>query len=778
MKSILVAVALFVGAAPASAALEAQIQLGPVLFDPATGAGVERGLELPLPFASVELDTPSSALRLEAIDDARTRLILGHGESGPVSGRITWDDDGVRRSALVAGEVVTAARDAWPALLFRDRDLAARHRQSIRMIGLGAARSVHTSQGSLGMAAPDARGWQHVPTIARDAESRARLVLDDGHGELRAQFSTLEAISVLSKIGLQADLDWVQVRALRERLQGGNLQARILARARKRDARFVRAFDFTQDGAQGRFQRVNTIALPRRGSQARMLGLRIDKPGTTAQRARALLLAGQRARLLDPRNGVVDRATREGTWFAGAAARSRLVERRAFAVRRRAQTQDFHVHGWNVLGDTDGTRLVGKRFRPSLSDRLGVRVQRVFDALVTVDRTGWPQQALRERLLVLGRSNDLPSVWAVRLDPARERVMSVRTRWTGQRLGDLGLGRPRFHRVASPLAGQGGFPRRLRVQLPAVQATRMLERASSGARFVPVRETPTLSFGADVDGFGLARPRFLQLDRNANQQVVLVRYAVTPNGLEPLTGRRLVGETEPIALRASRRLRGAYGLTGKTGERFLRAFDLDLGSTGLPPRIDAGADVAIRATNETGARVRLFARTNDANGDPLALRWSAPGVRFDDPSSPQTEAWFPVGTTDVVARVRERRLNGMHKGSIVYEATDLLRVTVAAPTATPSVGLRTAIAGAFPNPFNPRTRIAFSLERGGFVELDVFDARGRRVRSLLGEHRTAGPWDVVWDGLDDDGRSVASGVYHVQLTAGDTVDTARLTLVR
>jgi hypothetical protein len=86
--------------------------------------------------------------------------------------------------------------------------------------------------------------------------------------------------------------------------------------------------------------------------------------------------------------------------------------------------------------------------------------------------------------------------------------------------------------------------------------------------------------------------------------------------------------------------------------------------------------------------------------------------------------------------------------------------------------------GAAPNPFNPRTTIRFSLATDQTVELAVHDLTGRRVRTLVQGHRAAGDHAVLWDGLDDQGRAVASGVYLVQLRGESFVDSRRATLVR
>lgn len=91
---------------------------------------------------------------------------------------------------------------------------------------------------------------------------------------------------------------------------------------------------------------------------------------------------------------------------------------------------------------------------------------------------------------------------------------------------------------------------------------------------------------------------------------------------------------------------------------------------------------------------------------------------------------------------------------------------------------KTALLGARPNPFNPRTEIRFSLEREGPVQIVVYDARGRRVRTLVSETRGAGIHSVMWLGRDDNAGTVASGVYYVKMDfAGRTISQA-ITLVR
>jgi len=84
----------------------------------------------------------------------------------------------------------------------------------------------------------------------------------------------------------------------------------------------------------------------------------------------------------------------------------------------------------------------------------------------------------------------------------------------------------------------------------------------------------------------------------------------------------------------------------------------------------------------------------------------------------------------------------------------------------------------FPNPFTESTLIRYSLGRPGTIALSVFDAYGRLVRLLDAGHKSVGTGEVEWDGRDDFGSPVASGVYFYRLEAGGVVRTGEMLLIR
>ena len=90
----------------------------------------------------------------------------------------------------------------------------------------------------------------------------------------------------------------------------------------------------------------------------------------------------------------------------------------------------------------------------------------------------------------------------------------------------------------------------------------------------------------------------------------------------------------------------------------------------------------------------------------------------------------------------------------------------------------TALTSVHPNPFNPRTTIAFDLATPGRAQIAIYNVRGELVRTLLDEARPVGRHEAVWDGLDRSGRQVASGSYFVRLTAGPVVMQKKLMLLK
>lgn len=107
---------------------------------------------------------------------------------------------------------------------------------------------------------------------------------------------------------------------------------------------------------------------------------------------------------------------------------------------------------------------------------------------------------------------------------------------------------------------------------------------------------------------------------------------------------------------------------------------------------------------------------------------------------------------------------------------DHLAEVSAAPPVVPAAGR--LLKPAQPNPFNPRTELTLALPAAGEASLSIYDARGALVKRLLDAMLEAGEHRLTWDGRDDGGQSLPSGVYFARLRTVGGAETVKLTLVR
>ncbi len=84
----------------------------------------------------------------------------------------------------------------------------------------------------------------------------------------------------------------------------------------------------------------------------------------------------------------------------------------------------------------------------------------------------------------------------------------------------------------------------------------------------------------------------------------------------------------------------------------------------------------------------------------------------------------------------------------------------------------------YPNPFNPHTRIEYAVHRNCHVRLSIYNVQGQRVVTLIDERQEAGYKSLHWNGTNQHGLRVASGIYFYQLRAGDYIETRKMILLR
>jgi uncharacterized protein (TIGR02145 family) len=84
----------------------------------------------------------------------------------------------------------------------------------------------------------------------------------------------------------------------------------------------------------------------------------------------------------------------------------------------------------------------------------------------------------------------------------------------------------------------------------------------------------------------------------------------------------------------------------------------------------------------------------------------------------------------------------------------------------------------YPNPFNPVTTIEYNLPKRTQVTIEIFNVLGQKVRTLVNETRSAGSYRIEWNGNDDSGNPVSTGVYLYRFQAGDVVQTKKMLLIK
>ncbi len=96
----------------------------------------------------------------------------------------------------------------------------------------------------------------------------------------------------------------------------------------------------------------------------------------------------------------------------------------------------------------------------------------------------------------------------------------------------------------------------------------------------------------------------------------------------------------------------------------------------------------------------------------------------------------------------------------------------------PALPTRTVLHQNYPNPFNPTTIIRYEIARPGDVTLRMYNAAGALVKELYNGHRAAGVYEAGWNGENNQGHKVASGIYFYKLTAVDFAQTKKMILLK
>jgi len=200
----------------------------------------------------------------------------------------------------------------------------------------------------------------------------------------------------------------------------------------------------------------------------------------------------------------------------------------------------------------------------------------------------------------------------------------------------------------------------------------------------------------------------------------------------------------------------------------------------LDARLVRDADGARIVVDDAGA---VHGLSLDVEGHAVARGVSAQALGVSSELDGRTRLAFasmsPLTSGEPLVIELERAATTDFDGLSLF-AADGSEIDVRLSEDRSAVSTRGAVALTnYPNPFNPSTTISYSLPTASRARLELFNARGERVALLVDGRLPAGPGQIVWNGTDANGRTVASGVYFAQLVTDDgTVARQRLMLLK
>ncbi len=213
-----------------------------------------------------------------------------------------------------------------------------------------------------------------------------------------------------------------------------------------------------------------------------------------------------------------------------------------------------------------------------------------------------------------------------------------------------------------------------------------------------------------------------------------------------------------------------FYVPGDTHELELTIADPDASRWGFEFTILDGSDNSIGALTPTDTNSQV------TMGGPFGRTYSkhtSAGTQFGVTGSASwTVSWQtpPTGSGDVVLYVAANAANANFNttGDRIYaESFPLAEATnTGVDVANPFATLRSN----YPNPFNPKTTLSFSIESPGVVELAVFDVRGAKIRTLYSGPIGSGEHSFVWDGRDNNNQLSSSGIYLARLLGSGGFD--------
>ncbi len=193
------------------------------------------------------------------------------------------------------------------------------------------------------------------------------------------------------------------------------------------------------------------------------------------------------------------------------------------------------------------------------------------------------------------------------------------------------------------------------------------------------------------------------------------------------------------------------------------------------------------ATSDDGVTVLYNADDYLYNG--LAIRFEPPGFLPWMQVSPLAGIVYPGEEATLTLDFDATEMSlGTHVATLDIASNDpdtpnfliplILTIEIVSGVQPPALPQALNLRGAVPNPFNPQTEIHYALPQAGTTSLEIYDVKGRHVRTLVDTVVPAGQHTVLWDGQNGRGHTVASGTYFARLVFGQESQVKAMSLVR
>jgi hypothetical protein len=177
-------------------------------------------------------------------------------------------------------------------------------------------------------------------------------------------------------------------------------------------------------------------------------------------------------------------------------------------------------------------------------------------------------------------------------------------------------------------------------------------------------------------------------------------------------------------------------------------------------------DLSVVLDSSSPVDFSITAEDKDTGISSLEIKWFVNGDLSQSGGTDFNMPFEKAGIYEVRAVVSD----GYDEDSVTWSVTQT--------GINENIPLSTKLYQNYPNPFNPSTVIRFDISTGSFASLNIFNSRGQNVRSLLDSNLKPGSYSVAWDGKDDNGGVLSSGIYYYTLRSENYTKTNKMLMFK